>query len=167
MYFEVKFNKLSSYFHISLLQSKYDRWAIVTKSVQQDLSCQLMSTLWQYLKGTNWRHIERLINVDNLPGVSVLEQGVHTLVRQWKVNLSLINPEMATAATYWRTDQPKQLQSPVSDVATSANQDEDWKHMPEVRENRLYVTCSNKTRNNSHGTILRYRSLKFQRQKYC
>ena len=31
----------------------------------------------------------------------------------------------------------------------------------------FYVICSNKTRNKSHGTILRYRSLKFQRQKYC
>ena len=30
-----------------------------------------------------------------------------------------------------------------------------------------YETCANKTRNNTHGTILRYRSLKFQVQKYC
>ena len=28
-----------------------------------------------------------------------------------------------------------------------------------------YVTCSHKTRNKSHGAILRYRTLKFQREK--
>ena len=28
-----------------------------------------------------------------------------------------------------------------------------------------FVTCSNKTRNKSHGAILRYKALKFQREK--
>ena len=50
--------------------------------------------------------------------------GVHTLVRQWKVNLSLINPEMATAVTSWRTDQPKQV--------PPARQSREDAHMPDV-----------------------------------
>ena len=48
-----------------------------------------------------------------------------------------------------------------------ANNEETMKEKSVQNVVTTYVTCSNKTRNKSHGTILRYRSLKLQVQKYC
>ena len=38
-------------------------------------------------------------------------------------------------------------------------------HLPLVRREPYHVTCSNKTRNKSHGTILRYRVIEMSKAK--
>lgn len=104
----------------------------------QDLSCQLMGILWRYLASADWQKIEEIVSGEDLPALSSLESGTNTLIRQWKVTLSLINPQVNVArfpqqvAVYKSPEErgllmedemwtPRQIsEDPMSDVPPSA-----------------------------------------------
>ena len=53
-----------------------------------------MNILWRYLAAADWHKIEETVTGEDLPALSSLEGGAFTLIRQWKVTLTLINPQV-------------------------------------------------------------------------
>ncbi|XP_041461922.1 transmembrane protein KIAA1109-like isoform X2 [Lytechinus variegatus] len=83
--------------HQPLPKKKQTRWAAISDAMLKDLSCQLMGILWRYLASADWQKIEDIVSGEDLPALSSLESGTNTLIRQWKVTLSLINPQINVA----------------------------------------------------------------------
>ncbi|XP_071510002.1 bridge-like lipid transfer protein family member 1 [Diadema antillarum] len=128
-----------------LTKSKQTKWSALSDAIQKDLSCQLMSILWRYLSAADWQKIEDIVTGEDLPALSTLESGVTTLIRQWKVTLSLINPHVSRfpqqVAIYKSPEErgllmedemwtPRQIsEDPTSDVLASAGHTGDSEQM--------------------------------------
>ncbi|XP_049857041.1 transmembrane protein KIAA1109 homolog isoform X4 [Schistocerca gregaria] len=66
------------------VRSRYGRYTPLSKTLQEDPSCQLCNVLQKYVLQTDLTSIEASLRENELPNLSTLRQGVIVLSRQWK-----------------------------------------------------------------------------------
>lgn len=70
--------------YLSLFQSKYSKITSLSRVLQEDPSCQLMTVLRRYLRRVGSRLVEESLNVDTVPQLLTVQKGLLALTRQWK-----------------------------------------------------------------------------------
>ncbi|XP_071951549.1 bridge-like lipid transfer protein family member 1 isoform X2 [Antedon mediterranea] len=79
-------------------EKSYPHLSKRSHTIQEDLSCQLLVLLLRYIQSSRI-DLDDLLKPQVLPAATTLDKGVHVLLRQWRMNLSLVNP---MAATRWQ-----------------------------------------------------------------
>ncbi len=73
--------------HLPVVRSKYGCLSLISRTLQEDPSCQLSCVLHRYvlmLGRTDWPSLEARLSPAVVPPLSTLKQGVVVLSRQWK-----------------------------------------------------------------------------------
>ncbi|RXG59111.1 hypothetical protein Avbf_01112 [Armadillidium vulgare] len=66
------------------LDNKYSKLIPLSQTIQEDPSCQLCNVLKRYILQTPLQNIESNLNLEFLPKLATLRQGIVVLSRQWK-----------------------------------------------------------------------------------
>lgn len=76
---------------MSSLQSKFNKLSPLSKTLQEDPSCQLLTVLRKYLHKLGTAPVERAVASETVPQIITLQKGILALMRQWKNVLYMPN----------------------------------------------------------------------------
>jgi len=65
-------------------QSKYGKLTDLSRTLQEDPSCQLLTVLRRYIRSVGIRAVEASLADDTLPQALTVKKGLLVLIRQWK-----------------------------------------------------------------------------------
>ena len=66
------------------LQHKYQRMTELSRTLQEDASCQLLCVLRRYIHKDGTTSVEIAVNSDTIPQLITIQKGILALTRQWK-----------------------------------------------------------------------------------
>ena len=69
---------------IVVLQSKYNKITDLSRTLQEDPSCQLLTVLRRYVRAVGVSVIESSLTEDTVPQSITVKKGLLVLMRQWK-----------------------------------------------------------------------------------
>jgi len=69
---------------LTCIQSKYDKITDLSRTLQEDPSCQLLTVLRRYIHSVGVRAVEASLVDDTLPRSLTVKKGLLVLIRQWK-----------------------------------------------------------------------------------
>ena len=72
-------------------QSKFGKLSSLSKTLQEDPSCQLLTVLRKYLHKVGTARVEHAVASETVPQLITLQKGVLALMRQWKNVLYMPN----------------------------------------------------------------------------
>ncbi|CAH1776489.1 unnamed protein product [Owenia fusiformis] len=65
-------------------KSKYNKMSGLSKALQEDPSCQLLTVLRRYITLTPIENIEEMVAMETMPQLLTIQKGLLALTRQWK-----------------------------------------------------------------------------------
>jgi len=66
------------------IQTKYGKITDLSRTLQEDPSCQLLTVLRRYIHSVGIRAVEASLMEDTLPQSLTVKKGLLVLIRQWK-----------------------------------------------------------------------------------
>ena len=101
------------------VKSKYNCLSLMSRTLQEDPSCQLNLVLHRYalMLGNEWDALEKRLSPSVVPPLSTLKQGVVVLSRQWKN--AIYTPFMLTYSLHQTNNTQRPTSFPPSNVQST------------------------------------------------